>query len=158
MGALGTPNTRMGWHLARRAPPWQHACPFSSFRRLGRPKALVHGIWLPQVPCATTLCVVALGAGEARVEALASEFVQLRAVPAAAAAGSDGAGGEAGMADLFLFDDDDTYQVPRGCVPWRVTRCAVNQGDVVWRACTCRLLRTHDTHQSLRGSVCVLEL
>ncbi|KAK9835123.1 hypothetical protein WJX81_000027 [Elliptochloris bilobata] len=64
------------------------------------------------VPCATTLCVVALGAGEARVEALASEFMQLREVPTAAAQGPDGGAGgdEAEMADLFLFDDDDTYQ------------------------------------------------
>ena len=79
--------------------------------------------------------MVALGAGEARVEALASEFVQLREVPAAAAAGPDGAGGEAEMADLFLFDDDDTYQVPRGRTPWHITRCAVGHEDVVCRAC-----------------------
>ena len=78
---------------------------------------------LLQVPCATTLCVVALGAGEARVEALASEFLQLREVPAAAAAGADGAGGEAEMADLFLFDDDDTYQVgtPTAAYPGTLT-------------------------------------
>ena len=78
---------------------------------------LCHGIIAMQVPCATTLCIVALGAGEARVEALASEFVQLREVPADAAAAPDGAGGDAEMADLFLFDDDDTYQVPHDCRP-----------------------------------------
>ena len=96
------------------------------------------------MPCATTLCVVALGAGEARVEALASEFVQLREVPAAAAAGADGAGGEAEMADLFLFDDDDTYQVPHGCTPWHIPCCAVkNEEFVCHRAHYCRLQWMH---------------
>ncbi len=67
----------------------------------------------PQVPCATTLCVVALGAGEARVEALGSQFVQLREAPGAAAAAAAGAPGGAGaeLTDLFMFDDDDLYQV-----------------------------------------------
>ena len=88
------------------------------------------------MPCATTLCVVALGAGEARVEALASGFLQLREVPAAAAAaGADGAGGEAEMADLFLFDDDDTYQVTHRCMPWHIPRCAVGHEADVCRAC-----------------------
>ena len=59
------------------------------------------------MPCATTLCVVALGAGEARVEALATDFLQLREVPPAAAGGADAEHD----ADLFLYDDDDTYGV-----------------------------------------------
>jgi hypothetical protein len=65
------------------------------------------GLGWPQVPCASTLCIVNLGASEARVELLASQFVALRRE-----AGAGGLGdGEAGN-DHFLFDDDDNYQFP----------------------------------------------
>ena len=66
-----------------------------------------------QVPCASTLCVVNLGAAEARVEALAGEHLALRRRDG----GASGAGGpaEGGRGDAFMFaDDDDNYLVQVG--------------------------------------------
>ena len=58
-----------------------------------------------QVPCASTLCVVNLTATEARVEVLASDFVQLRPdIP------QGGLGADDPQDDYFMYDDDDNYQ------------------------------------------------
>ena len=58
-----------------------------------------------QVPCATTLCVVNLQQTEAKVESIFDSFVSLRQE-------TSGAGpGTAEGNDLFMFDDDDNYQV-----------------------------------------------
>ena len=65
----------------------------------------LHAGCLAQVPCASTLCVVNLGASEARVELLAAEFVSLRRE-----AGAGGLGDNEAGADHFMFDDDDNYQ------------------------------------------------
>jgi hypothetical protein len=58
------------------------------------------------VPSATTLCVVNIMQTEARVETLASSFLQLREC-----AGLGGDQDGASPDDHFLFDDDDNYQV-----------------------------------------------
>ena len=58
-----------------------------------------------QVPCATTLCVVNLNATEARVEAMAQQYIQLRPLGALGPPGEDDADD-----NYFMYDDDDNYQ------------------------------------------------
>ena len=62
-----------------------------------------------QVPCATTLCVVNLSATEARVEALAHQYIQLRPLGALGSPGDDNADD-----NYFMYDDDDNYQYEVG--------------------------------------------
>ena len=103
------------------------------------------GLGWPQVPCASTLCIVNLGASEARVELLASQFVALRRE-----AGAGGLGdGEAGN-DHFLFDDDDNYQFPvraqhhrsraRPRMHAQRFACCAARMSCVTRVCSCKLL------------------
>ncbi len=65
-----------------------------------------------QVPCASTLCVVNLTATEAKVEVLASDFVQLRPDATQGRLGPDDA-----QDDYFMYDDDDNYQYEVRDVP-----------------------------------------
>ncbi|KAK9830134.1 hypothetical protein WJX72_009943 [[Myrmecia] bisecta] len=63
------------------------------------------------VPCASTLCIVNVGQTEAKVEAVLTQFVQLREV-SGIRGGQNGAAG--GLQDYFMFDDDDNYQLTQG--------------------------------------------
>ena len=64
------------------------------------------------MPCATTLCVVNLSATEARVEALATQYIQLRPENLPSASG-DGDSQD----NYFMYDDDDNYQYEVAFLP-----------------------------------------
>lgn len=84
-----------------------------------------------QVPCVSTLCVVNLTATEAKVEVLASEFVQLRPDPSQGGLGADDP-----QDDYFMYDDDDNYQYEVG-LPLLATPGSIDTlfGDL--KGCLC---------------------